>query len=231
MPNSSVELFTHPTSAHILSELKKINWRLLTFKTSAYIMLAVVAHKNAGIDFPSRNIMDATVDMPARRIPISDLYEIAHIQWGLPPRTIQWYVTEGIIPLASRVGRNAYYDRASIFGYLDLMEILVHDMRLSISQVRDISKEIQRLGPINTKPAILVAAAFLNNFLAYRDGLTKDYIGSGKSEASLDRHALNRIKLVRDYIIRGLKTDTSRILKMKVSDVEDIVIKKGEQEG
>lgn len=175
--------------------------------------------------------MDATVDVPVTAIPISDLYEIAHIQWGLPPRTIQWYATEGIIPPAFRVGRNAYYDRASIFGYLDLLEILIHDMRLSISQVRDISKQIQHLGPINAKPAILAAAAFLNSFLAYRDGLTKDYIGSGKFEASLDRHALNRIKLVRDYIVRGLKRDTSRILKMKVSDVEDIVIRKGEQEG
>lgn len=175
--------------------------------------------------------MDAMVDVPVTAIPISDLYEIAHIQWGLPPRTIQWYATEGIIPQADRVGRKAYYDRVSIFGYLDLLEILIHDMRLSISQVRDISKQIQHLGPINSKPAILVAAAFLNSFLAYRDALTKDYIGPGKSEASVDRHTLNRIKSVRKYIIEGLKNDTSRILKMRVSDIEHTVIKKGEQEG
>lgn len=60
-------------------------------------------------------------------------------------RTIQWYSSSGMIPPASRIGKEAYYNKNEIFHYLRVIEILNRKFNLLLSQVRTIIRNLQSL--------------------------------------------------------------------------------------
>jgi len=71
-------------------------------------------------------------------LPIEQFYTEAE-EYGFNKRTLQWYVTEGIIPRAIHIGKEAYYklSECPIYEYLHIISILKED-RVTLRDIGDV---------------------------------------------------------------------------------------------
>jgi DNA-binding transcriptional MerR regulator len=126
--------------------------------------------------------------VPEWAIHISKVYS-----WGEKPRrfgnkitkrTIQWYSSSGMIPQATRIGKEAYYNKYEIFAYLRVIELLNRKFGLLLSQIRrtilavkriteegsgGIVQDVDQNGEPVTIPPINALEEFLEEYLEYED--------------------------------------------------------------
>ena len=72
-------------------------------------------------------------------IPIARFYSDAE-KIGFSVRTLQWYVTEGLLPKPVHVGKEAYYklSKCPIYDYLSIIKILKDDCKFSLGKIRTV---------------------------------------------------------------------------------------------
>lgn len=88
--------------------------------------------------------------LPDWAIHISEVYAWAskprRFGASLTKRAIQWYSSSRLIPSPQRIGKEAYYNRNTIFSYLRVIDILNRKFGLLLSEIHSIIRKAEALG-------------------------------------------------------------------------------------
>lgn len=189
------------------------------------IELTPVVHRVLQAPEPKANIAD---EVPEHLIPISEVYETAQRNWQLQKRAIQWYATEGFIPKPKHVGREAYYDKRTIYSYFTIIHLLSRGrFSFSLSEIRTLIRKLDALKTVSTPGGKLRALAAVEAFIldhSQYEAQIWDIYGSGGAAGDRMLSATHsaRISAVREYIKSGLKGEANGIKALLGKTMLDI---------
>lgn len=103
----------------------------------------------------------------ANLIPVQQFYAQAESQLGIKSRTIQWYVTEKLLPKPIHVKGEAYYDPTTNVGkQLKLIQLLQKELELKLYQVKQI---VDKYGASDWSELIRLVDDLVNEYPQYSE--------------------------------------------------------------
>lgn len=175
--------------------------------------------------------------IPEHMVPVAAVYEATKAKYDLQRRAVQWYATQKLIPMPERYGREAFYDKRTIFDYFELIQILSRKWDLSLTRIRKIIRHLESIEVVQLQngdmsTAIGAMIAFLNDFGEYRDQIFSTYSQEDErtGETSLSGDAWNRLRKVESAIkerLQGDKDTLSDLLSKNALDIEEEIDQKG----
>lgn len=187
--------------------------------------------------------------IPEWAIHISEVYKWAEKprRFGgrLTKRTIQWYSSSGLLPSPKRIGKEAYYDRHTIFSYLRVIEILNRKFGLLLSEIQKIIRKAETLdefvqtGGICLGPdeeghgimehPVVVLSTILEEFLEYEENEISQ-ADSTVDGPDLSPEQAQRLEAISSALVKGLrssKKEFEQVICGGVLQLEEKLFPKG----
>lgn len=175
--------------------------------------------------------------VPEWMVPVGVVYEATKSKWNLQRRAVQWYATQGLIPKPEHIGREAYYDKRTIYDYFEIIQALSRRWDLSLNEIRRVIAHAEKLEAVETPSGMSAALpallAFLGDYSEYEQHVHELYGHEDErtGEMSLGGDAWNRIRGVQEAIknaLRGTQDNLQAMLSKRVLDMEEELGKKND---
>jgi DNA-binding transcriptional MerR regulator len=163
--------------------------------------------------------------LPDWALHISEVYKWAerprHFGSKLTKRTIQWYSSSGLLPSPQRFGKEAYYNRHTIFSYLRVIEILNRKFGLLLSEIHKIIRKAETLDTVDAdcicvgvdgegepilEYPVVVLSTLLEEFLEY-EGIEASKCDSTMDGPDFSSEQINRLDAISGAIMKGLRSN------------------------